>query len=303
MINIPTVHTLHLIKGDELSAEEIHALIVFGVYLKQEHRLYSDYLANNTVALIFNKPSLRTRFSFVSGIQAAGGHVIVSTFSQGHEGKELPKDMIRVLQGYCDALVLRTHEETIFDEMIPHARIPIINGLSMNYHPCQILSDLMTIKEYFGTLQDIKLCFVGDGNNILHTFMLMAPLVGMELHYACPKGHEPRIVSSHPHVISYATPQEAAEGCHVMYTDVWTSMGTTATGEEDFAGYQIHEGIMELMHPDAVFMHCLPMIRGKEVNDTVPDSAQSLIFPQSHNRMYAQLALLIALLHKQKEGV
>lgn len=295
----------HVIHGNELSAQEIMSLIELAVQIKAHALEYSTILHGNTIALIFEKPSLRTRFSFLTGIQAAGGIGIECSSDQLHKNKELPKDMIRVLQGYCNALIIRTHSEQIFYDLIEYSNIPIINGLSEHFHPCQILADFLTIYECCSTLQDITICYLGDGNNILQTLMIMAPQMGITIQYSCPKGHKPNqgildqyCTSHNNRIIEFDTPQDAVRNADVVYTDVWTSMGFEATSHHDFADYQINEELMALAHPNAIFMHCLPMERGKEVNETVPESSQSRIFLQSQNRLYAQLALLILLLYR-----
>lgn len=296
MSEIPKLQPMHILKGDEFSKEEVLALIKAAVHKKQHDHLFMPVLKNRIIALLFQKPSLRTRFSFHAGILAAGGYAIESVLSHTHEIKEQARDMIRVLQGYCDAVMLRTYKDSMLEEMAAYSKIPIINGLSDMYHPCQILSDLLTLYEHFGTLDGLKLCYVGDGNNILHTFMLMAPKMGIELHYACPKGHEPKINITHKNIIAHNSTEHAVAHGNVVYTDVWTSMGEEIKDESVYLTYQVNETLMSYMDKNAVFLHCLPMERGKEVSHTLPDSKCSLIFQQSQNRMYMQLVLLESLL-------
>ncbi len=293
----------HLFSGDELSADEIFAVIKLAQQLKTDRLKFKDVLKHKYLALMFDKPSLRTRFSFTIAMQELGGEVIIS--EQANRKDEDPEDYIRVLQGYCHAVMLRTFADEIFVRMQKHATIPIINGLSNLYHPCQTLADLMTLHDHFGQLNGLSLCYIGDGNNVLHSLLLMAPKLGIEIHYCCPEGATPnKEVLQHvaqyqkvnSAIAAHASPETAVKNCDVVYTDVWTSMGFTPKDEQQFSGFQVNEKLMSKAKNSAVFMHCMPMNRGKEVSETLPDQPYSKIFEQSENRLHVQKALLLNLL-------
>ncbi|NKB46945.1 MAG: ornithine carbamoyltransferase [Legionellales bacterium] len=293
----------HLLTGDEFTAEELTQLLTLANQLKNDHTLHRHTLTGRHVALAFDKPSLRTRFSFTVAVQQLGGSVVESV---GDSRKnEAPKDFIRVLQGYCDALMIRTFNDDFLQLMQPFAPIPIINGLTDKYHPCQTLADLLTLQQKFDNpLSDLTLCYVGDGNNVLHSLLLMAPKLGIRIHYCCPDEHEPdpsvlAQVSKHQldHLVqAYSQPEQAVANAHAVYTDVWTSMGFSEKDPTLFAGYQVNEQLMQLATPEAIFMHCMPMNRGEEVSETLPDQPNSAVFQQSENRLHVQKAILIQLL-------
>lgn len=295
------IKTKHVLTGLELSKKEILSILELAVKLKQHPEHYQQALANKNLALIFEKPSFRTRLSFMRAIQSLGGTVIESLSST--RKSEEPRDLMRVLNGYCDFVMLRTHDEQGLKEMANYARIPIINGLSALYHPCQILADLLTLQEYFGQLAGIHLAFIGDGNNILNSLLAMAPQLGIAIHYCCPptKQPDPEILAKardkfNTLIHCHTTPQQAVQQVHAVYTDVWTSMGFEPQGEEEqFAGFQVNETLMAEARPEAIFMHCMPMERGKEVSTTLPDEPASVIFTQSENRLHVQKALLLFL--------
>ena len=252
--------------------------------------------------MLFDKPSLRTRLSFAIAMQELGGHVIESVSST--RKTETPEDQARVLNGYCHAVMVRTHEDSLLEKMSTVATVPIINGLSNLYHPCQILGDLLTLEEQFGQLNGLTVCYVGDGNNILHSLLLLAPQMGVNIHYACPPGRGPRddilerslsrTNKTTGHVQSFSTPIDAVKQVDAVYTDVWASMGFEDQAADDlFSGYQVNESLLSYAHSRAVFMHCLPMERGKEVGYTLPDKPYSLIFQQSENRLHIQKSILL----------
>jgi ornithine carbamoyltransferase len=282
----------HLLTGEELSSSEIDSLFA----LAQSHKgTKTKDLEGKQLALLFEKPSLRTRFSFTVAMRELGGDVIESLSSTRKE--ETPEDVARVLCGYCDAIVFRTHEDAQLERMAKVASIPIINGLSALHHPCQILADFLTLKNHFGVLSGLNLCYIGDGNNILHSLLLLAQKVGVKIHYCCPEGHAPNsvLLERCQGYTVYSTPQEAVKHADAIYTDVWTSMGFEKN-EEAFVGYQVDEALMQHAKPHALFMHCMPIERGKEVSATLPDAAVSVIFQQSANRLIIQKALLLHLL-------
>jgi ornithine carbamoyltransferase len=290
----------HLLTGEELSLEDILSLLTLASVLKKTRKAARPVLVGKTLAMLFDKPSLRTRFSFTVAMQELGGNVIESNGDT--RKKEDPEDVARVLSGYCDGIMIRTFDDGELIRLAKASSIPVINALSDNHHPCQILADLLTLKEHFGTLEGLKLAWIGDGNNILHSLALMAPLTGIHLHYCCPKSREPnpkilKAASGKGSITAHSSPQDAVAGATAVYTDVWTSMGfENSKNEEIFAGFQVNEALMADALPEAIFMHCMPMVKGKEVSHTLPDSPQSVIFQQSENRLHVQKALLIHLL-------
>jgi len=291
-----------LLTGEEFSPDEIKALLASAKELKQMRASgkFPQVLQGQHLAMLFEKPSLRTRFSFTVAMRELGGDIVESVSET--RKKEDPEDTARVLAGYCNGIMVRTHSDTTLTRMQKVSPVPIINGLSDFHHPCQILADLLTLQEVFGDLEGLHLAYIGDGNNILHSLLLLAPQLGVHVHYCCPLGREPdqeiaQRASAKGAMTAHLSPASAVQKVHAVYTDVWTSMGFEDTTDENlFAGYQINEELMEKAHAKAVFLHCLPMIRGKEVSTTLPDSPASVIFQQSENRLHVQKAILIKLL-------
>lgn len=295
----------HFLTGEELPKTQLNKVLQYALKLKKQRYMASNDLARQTLALIFDKPSLRTRFSFTVAMRELGGDVIESLGST--RKNETPEDTAQVLSGYCDAIMVRTHQDSLLEKMANVSSIPIINGLSDLHHPCQILADLLTLLEWFGDLQGLKLTYIGDGNNILHSLLLIAPALGINIHYCCPSTRGPneeilarsrsRLDSSTGQIHAFEKPHEAVKHADAVYTDVWTSMGFENQSQEYlFEGFQVNENLMQHALPHAVFMHCLPMERGKEVSETLPDASCSVIFRQSENRKFAQKALLLYLL-------
>lgn len=293
--------TKHLLSGLELGKSDILAILKLAHDMKKNPSDYRTALEHKNLVMIFEKPSFRTRLSFTLAMENMGGTAIES-ISNTRKTEE-PKDLIRVLNGYCDRVMVRTHEDSYLEEMAHYSTIPIINGLSALYHPCQVLADLLSLQECFGCLDGLHLAYVGDGNNILHSLLIMAPQLGVKIHYCCPDDHQPNadIVFQSQGLFATmikrcTTPKEAVQGAHAVYTDVWTSMGFEQHESDDhFEGFQVNEGLMENARPEAVFMHCMPMERGKEVSTTLPDAPCSIIFSQSENRLHVQKALMIFL--------
>lgn len=296
--------TPYFLSGAELSASEIENLLELATTLKierQQHKI-SNALFRKQLALLFDKPSLRTRFSFTTAMRELGGNVIESVSYDRKE--EDPEDQMRVLQGYCHAVMVRASDDHVLERMKNVATIPVINGLSDLYHPCQTLADLLTIKEKFGTTSDLVLSYVGDGNNVLHSLLLMAPQLGIHVRYCCPAPYGPShavikaaSLNLGPGSITCcSSPTAAIQGSDIVYTDVWTSMGFGPKDESLFEEYQINEDAMKKANKNAVFMHCMPMVRGKEVSQDLPDQPCSVIFQQSENRLHVQKALLLTML-------
>ncbi len=263
-------------------------------------------LLGKTLALIFRKSSTRTRVSFEVGMHQLGGHAIflADRDSQMGRGEPIP-DMARVLSGFVDGVMIRTFAHEEVRTFAEHARVPVINGLTDLYHPCQILADLQTIQEEFGAdLRTRRVAWVGDGNNMVNSWLNAAHLLGFELRLAIPEGYDPdphtlaRAQASAP-ILLTRDPAEAVEGAHVVNTDVWASMGQEDEAElreEAFAGFQVDEALMSRADRGAIFLHCLPAHRGEEVAAEVIDGPRSRVFAEAENRLHAQKALLLDLL-------
>lgn len=304
-----TGKALHLLTGEELQAKDIDHLLQTTYELKQQrkNRSFNHPLKNRHIALIFDKPSLRTRFSFAVAIRELGGDAIESTAQT--RKSETPEDQALVMSGYCDGIVVRTHEDSKLERMASVAHIPVINGLSDLHHPCQILADIFTLKEVFTELKGLKLAYIGDGNNILNSLLLLAPQMGIDIHYCCPTTRGPNAAilekslakssEKSGQIYSFSKPAEAVNGVHAVYTDVWASMGSEDKAADHlFHGFQVNETLMKNAKKEAVFMHCQPMQRGKEVSTSLPDQSCSVVFRQSENRLHIQKAILMHLLEK-----
>jgi ornithine carbamoyltransferase len=291
----------------DLTTPELHALLDLAADLKRTPQNYLDAARGKSIALLFEKPSLRTRLTFELAIQQMGGN---SVTSEGPIGVREPlKDVARNLDRWVDAIVARTFSQATIDGLAKRSRVPVINALSDLYHPCQALADLQTINEHFGKLKGLKLAFIGDGNNVAHSLMLCAARTGMDFALARPEGYspDPAILEQAEQLAHEAgskiqitaDPNEAAANAHAIYTDVWTSMGQeneASIRREIFAPYEVDEDLMSHALPEAIFLHCLPAKRGEEVTDHVIESAQSRVFDQAENRLHAQKALLLMLI-------
>jgi ornithine carbamoyltransferase len=263
-------------------------------------------LAGRTAALVFHKPSLRTRVSFSVGMHDLGGDVVdLSAVEVSEQGREGLPDVAQVLSAMCSLIVIRTFAHRIVQTLAGHASVPVINALTDHSHPCQILSDLYTLRRAGRDLDRLTIAWVGDGNNVLHSWLQAATLFGFRLNVAVPDGFEPDgglFIEAERHskggVRRTRDPREAVLGADVVYTDTWTSMGQEKDAEWRrvmFAGYQVNEELMSLAHPHAVFMHCLPAHRGEEVTDAVMDGPQSVVMAQAENRLHLQKGLMAAL--------
>ncbi len=263
-------------------------------------------LAGKTAALVFHKPSLRTRVSFTVGMHDLGGDAVdLGRVEVSEDGREALKDVAGVLSGLCDLIVIRTFAHSSVRRLAAHASVPVINALTDFSHPCQILSDLYTLRRAGRDLDHLAIAWVGDGNNVLHSWLEASTLFGFSLRIAVPDGFEPDAglyleaeARSRGGVQRFREPTEAVRGADVVYTDTWTSMGQEAQAawrRIAFAGYQVDEGLLALARPEALFMHCLPAHRGEEVTDAVMDGPQSIVLEQAENRLHLQKALLVAL--------
>jgi ornithine carbamoyltransferase len=301
-----------LLRIDEFTSEELAYLLDLAAHIKSLHKSGKSYqpLAGKTLGMIFDKSSTRTRVSFEVGMYQLGG---MSMFLSGKElqlGRGEPiSDTAKVMSRYVDAIMIRTFAHSNVEELAYHADIPIINGLTDQFHPCQALADMLTIQEHKGKLKGIKLAYVGDGNNVANSLVLAAALLGMDVRVATPEGYEmdQQIVQT---ANAYAAqtgaqllvtndPIKAVQDADVIYTDVWTSMGFEAENEQRlkaFAAYQVNEQLVSHASPSYLFMHCLPAHRGEEVSSGVIDGPNSVVFDQAENRLHAQKAVLTALL-------
>jgi ornithine carbamoyltransferase len=293
----------------EFSSDEVSLILDEAIRIKalQKSRIPYRPLRGRTLAMVFQKPSNRTRVSFEVGMYQLGGHALHLSPDEIQIGKrETPSDTGRVLARYIDAIMVRTFDHGDLEELAGAADVPVINGLSDAHHPCQALADLMTIREVFGTLEGTKLAYVGDGNNVAHSLAIACALTGTQLTIAHPEGHSPeREIVGLAETLGGAAarltedPGEAVRGATVVYTDVWASMGQEVETEErkqKFAPYQVDERLMSLAAKDAIFLHCLPAHRGEEVTAGVIDGPRSRVFDQAENRLHAQKALLYLLM-------
>jgi ornithine carbamoyltransferase len=291
----------------DLSVEQLNALLDLAKEVKQARARFSSALKGRYAALLFEKPSLRTRMTFELAMKQLGGDV-VSQIGMIAEREPL-KDVARNLGRWTDVIVARTFTQQTVDELARWSGLPVVNALTNLYHPCQALADVFTLKEKFGRLRGLKLAYVGDGNNVAHSLMLCCARLGMNMCVAAPAGYAPqtaviahaielsRISGSHIEIV--VDPADAVQDAHAIYTDVWTSMGQESEAEQRkslFSRYQVNELLFSLARPDALFMHCLPAKRGEEVTDEILESAQSVAFDQAENRLHVQKAVLLMLL-------
>jgi ornithine carbamoyltransferase len=298
----------HLISISDLTREEIEEILDLADELKAERYkgVVTEHLRNKSLAMIFELPSTRTRVSFEVAMADLGGHALHLGWEDLQLGRGEPiKDTARVLSRYVHAVMIRAREHSTIEEFARYSSIPVINGLSNLEHPCQILADLMTVREYKGTLTKLKLVWVGDGNNVCNSMILAASLMGIRMVYSTPPGYEPdaRILELAAKLkgdVEYVRdPDEAVRGADVIYTDVWTSMGQEEEKEERlkvFSDYQVNMELLNLANEDAIVLHCLPAHRGEEITDEVIESSNSVIYEQSENRLHAQKAILLKLI-------
>ncbi len=303
----------HLLKLQDLSRKEITDILNLADQLKFEHRhgIIHNRLQGKTLGMIFSKSSTRTRVSFETGMFQLGGMALFLSTNDIQLGRGEPvKDTARVLSRFLDGIMIRTFKQSDVEELASYSTIPIINGLTDYCHPCQVLADLMTIREFKDTFKGIKMCFVGDGNNMANSLIAGAVTLDIKLNIACPKGYEPdsalvKAATESGHLTLTEDVFEAAKDCDVLYTDVWASMGQEAEAErrkKDFAGFQINSAVMSAAKPDAMVLHCLPAHRGEEITDEVLEAHAKEIFEQAENRMHAQKAVLVKLMEKPKAG-
>ncbi|WP_411260387.1 ornithine carbamoyltransferase [Terribacillus saccharophilus] len=302
-----------LLSLQDLTKEEILYVLDLAAELKSQHQKgeLSQPLAGKTLGMIFEKSSTRTRVSFETGIYQLGGMGLYLNSKDLQLGRGEPvADTAKVLSGYLDAIMIRANSHKMVEELAAHATIPVINGLTDLFHPCQALADLQTILEYKGALEGVKLAYIGDANNVANSLMIAAAKTGMQIRIASPAGYQPlpeivekaKKISGDPDFLLITeSPEEAAAGADVLYTDVWTSMGQeeeTTARLKAFQGFQVNELLMDSAASDAIFLHCLPAHRGEEVTAAVIDGPQSAVFQEAENRLHAQKALMLAVMGK-----
>ena len=296
-----------LLRDLDLTDDELNYLLALAIKVKQSPAEFARVLAGKAIALLFEKPSLRTRLTFELAIRQLGGESVSVEGPIG--GREPLKDVARNLDRWVNGIVARVFSQETIEELAQWASVPVINALSDLYHPCQALADVQTIRERFGNLKGLKLTFLGDGNNVAQSLMITAVRLGMDFALGCPEGYLPNpetvaqaeglaALTGASLVITHDI-ATALQGAHAVYTDVWTSMGQereTAKRKKAFRPYQVSDELMAQARADAIFMHCLPARRGEEVTDSVMEGERSVVFDQAENRLHAQKALLMMLL-------
>ena len=298
----------------ELTASELDVIFKLADKMKKNPQSFYGKLKGKTLALLFQKPSIRTRVSFQVGMaQLGGGSVYMDPQELPLGERESIKDVARVLSRYCDAVVTRTYSHSDVEEFAQYSRVPVINGLSDLYHPCQTLADLFTIREKFKAIQKMNIAYIGDGNNVLNSLLYGASKVGANLAIATPRGYEPseeilrdiKLIAkeSGSKITLSNNPFTAIKNAHAIYTDVWVSMGQEKQRDQrirDFQPFQVNNAIVGKAPKDSVIMHCLPAHRGEEITDDVIENPRSAIFDQAENRLHTQKALIYILLTRKK---
>ncbi len=304
---IPSIASGKLASDLDLSTSALRGLLGLAAAVQAAPHHYARARTGRYAALLFEKPSLRTRMTFELAVKQLGGDTVTSTGPIA--AREPVKDVARNLDRWTQAIVARTFAQETIDELARWSSAPVINALSDRFHPCQALADAQTLIEKYGDPAGLTLAFVGDGNNVAHSLLLTLTRLGAHVRIATPAGYEPdsSIVeqagafarSTGATVVITNDPREAVEGAHAVYTDVWASMGQESEArirEARFAPFQVNERLMSLAAPEAIFLHCLPAKRGQEVTEDVIESPQSAVFDQAENRLHAQKALLLMLL-------
>ena len=299
------LETKDLLTGDEISSKEFLELIDFSIKLKEENKTVKgkQLLENKTLAMLFEKPSTRTRVSFETGMKQLGGHTIILSLNEmQHSRGESVEDTAKTLSGYVDGIMARVYEHSFIEDLAKHATVPVINGLSNSYHPCQTLADFMTIKEHKKKFKDLKIAWIGDGNNVCNSLIFGCSKTQTDIVIATPKGFEPN-----PEVVKKASenttidlttdPEFAVKDADIVMTDTFTSIHTSDPKQTEFflPSFQVNEYLMEKAKNDAIFMHCLPAKRDQEVTSAVIDGSQSVVWDQAENRLHSQKALLLSL--------
>ncbi len=299
----------HLLKMLDLSTEEIIDILNLADQLKYElkHGIPHPHLQGKTLGMIFQKASTRTRVSFETGMYQLGGYPLFLSSHDLQIGRGEPvQDTARVLSRYLDGIMIRTFEQKEVEALAEYGDIPIINGLTDFCHPCQVLADLMTIREFKGSFDGLKMCFIGDGNNMANSLIVGCLKVGMAVSVACPEGYRPpgeilEFAERYNNFEITDSPLKSAENADILITDVWASMGQEGEAEirkKAFAGYQINDEIMAVAHNDAMVLHCLPAHREEEITEKVFEAHAKEIFEEAENRLHAQKAVMVKLMAK-----
>lgn len=299
----------HLLKLLDMSGEEIIEVLNLADQLKYEtkHGIEHHHLKGRCLGMIFEKSSTRTRVSFEVGINQLGGYAVVLASEGSQIGRGEPvQDTARVLSRYVDGIMIRTFEQQEVEDLAKYGSVPVINGLTDFCHPCQVLADLMTIREFKGSFDGLKMCFIGDGNNMMNSLIVGGLKVGMSVSVACPEGYRPP-----QEILDFANgygcfeltddPMQAAKNADVVITDVWTSMGQEderQKREAAFEGYCIDKNLMAQAKPDAMVQHCLPAHRGEEITEEVFEANAQYIFEEAENRLHAQKAVMVKTMAK-----
>jgi ornithine carbamoyltransferase len=299
-----------LVADSDLSRSDLNLIFQTAQQIKRSPKSYRKALEGKQLAMIFEKPSLRTRVTFEVGITGMGGHAVFLEHSKPRLGeRETIKDVARNLERWVDGIVARTFAQSAVAELAENACVPVINALTDVWHPCQVIADYFTLGERFGKLKGLKLAFIGDGNNMCHSLMVTGAKLGVSVSVATPSGFEPKreIVDeakacarrTGAKIQIFRDPAEAASGAHAVYTDVWASMGQEYAAHiraQVFAPFQVTSEVMRPADASAVFMHCLPAHRGQEVSAEVIDSPRSIVYDQAENRLHIQKALMLLLM-------
>ena len=295
----------HFLQFSDFSRDEIEYVFARTAWIKTRFKRYEAYrpLVDRTLAMVFEKHSTRTRVSFEAGMMQLGGHAINLATRDTQLGRGEPiEDVARVITRMVDIVMIRTYEQRIIERFAEHSRVPVINGLTDELHPCQILGDIFTYIEHRGSIAGHTVAWVGDSNNVCNTWLQAASILDFRLHVASPPGYEiedERAARAERHLARFADPHEAVRGADLVTTDVWTSMGfedETEERKQDFADFRVDAEMMALARSDALFMHCLPAHRGEEVTAEVIDGPASVVWDEAENRLHTQKALLEYLL-------
>ena len=292
----------HYLQFNDFTREEYDYVFERAKWIKDKFKRYEPYhpLFDRTLVMIFEKASTRTRLSFEAGIQQLGGAAIYLNTRDSQLGRGEPvEDSAQVISRMCDLIMIRTFEQSIVERLAAHSRVPVINGLTNEYHPCQIMADIYTFIEQRGPIQGRTVTWIGDTNNVCSTWLQAAEVLDFKVHVSAPPGYEPKPeeigLRDSSHFQYFADPMEAARGADIVTTDVWTSMGFEAENEarlRDFANWRVDADMMRQAQPEAIFLHCLPAHRGEEVTAEVIDGPQSRVWDEAENRLHAQKALM-----------
>jgi len=299
----------HYLQFRDFSRAEYEHLFARTRWIKERFKRYQRYwpLQDRTLAMIFEKQSTRTRLSFEAGMHQLGGAAIFLSTRDSQLGRGEPvEDAAQVISRMCDIVMIRTFEQAVIERFAGQSRVPVINGLTNEYHPCQVLADVYTFLEHRGPIRGRTVAWIGDSNNVCNTWLQAAEVLGFKVNVSTPPGYEDGLEKGANNYEFFSDPVRAAKGAHLVTTDVWTSMGFESENrkrKKDFAGWQVSPALMKAARKDAVFMHCLPAHRGEEVAAAVIDGAQSVVWDEAENRLHSQKALMeFLLLGKVKGG-